>query len=103
MFSPDNDHIPVDPFKPTTYMTGPWIPVTEKLPMPDLEMASLGIPYSQQALIYWADEETGDPIILVGVYDLERKCWHTIPDDEGQYELQRVTHWMPRPDPPERK
>lgn len=67
-----------------------WIPVTERLP--ELTPCNAGTAYSEAVLIWTSGKKA-----MVGVWDgVDFNCPAGFWDAAGE----RVTHWMPLPEPP---
>jgi hypothetical protein len=66
-----------------------WISVKDKLPPRDCEFKTFSIP----VLFYY------DGWILRGNYCFKNKTWY----DNGATNENKITHWMPLPNPPEEK
>lgn len=90
MLFPQNDRIPIDWFKPTTCMTGPWISVAERLP-PEYARGYCSVPV---LIVWW---EAGEPVMSTGIYIFNSHRWDIIGGEEAPHP---VTHWMLLPDPP---
>ena len=84
-----------------------WIPVTERLPKPGKYLVLKTSELAGKPYYYWQIVSYADNLNKVDKYDFpgkeyKRHGWYSYDSEYGHYETgDKITHWMPLPEPPE--
>ena len=63
-----------------------------------------GLPETNDWVLVWYRDKDGDYFPTVGKYNSRGNYWITDADDsEAAYPPDKITHWMPLPEPPHKK